>query len=112
VEQSSAVEPVAIAPAEPGAPLVTRLLFAPVDIVSRTVATRISAQVFASMWRVVDEADPPPRAEDRQRSVARLAIALAIEGACAAVVRGLLEQGSRRQFARVTGRWPSQPRKP
>jgi hypothetical protein len=112
VEQPSAAEPVAVVPAEPGAPLVTRLMFAPVHIVSRTVAPRISAQVFASVWRVVDDGDPPPRAEERQRSVARLAVALAIEGACAAVVRGLLEQGSRRQFARVTGRWPSRPRKP
>jgi hypothetical protein len=112
VEQSSANQPVVIAPRDPGAPLVMRLLYAPVHIASRRLAPRLSAQLFANVWRVVDDADPPPRAEERQPSVARLAVALAIEGACAAVVRGLLEQGSRRQFARLTGRWPTRPPKP
>ena len=32
--------------------------------------------------------------------------ALALEGACTAIVGGLLDQASRREFARLTGRWP------
>jgi hypothetical protein len=100
----------AAAPGENDVPLVTRLMFAPVHVASRRLASRLSAQLFASVWRAVDHSEAPPRAEDRQQSVARLAAALAIQGACAAVVRGLLEQGYRRQFARVTGRWPPRPR--
>jgi hypothetical protein len=104
-----AAEEAAVEPAENGVPLVMRLMFAPVDLASRRLASRLSAQLFASVWRAVDESEAPPRAEERQPSVARLAAALAIEGACTAVVRGLVEQGSRRQFARLTGRWPTRP---
>jgi len=92
---------------QPGAPLVVRLMYAPVRIVSRRVAPRLSSRLFASLWRLLDDSGPPPRPQDRQRSVAKLALALGLEGACAALVRGLLDQASRRQFARLTGRWPS-----
>jgi hypothetical protein len=111
VEQRSESEVVVRVPADPGAPLVTRLMFLPVKLLSRRVAPRVATEIFASMWRVVDDADPPPRADERQGSVTRLAIALALEGACSAVVRGLIDQASRRQFARVTGRWPAPPAK-
>ena len=90
-----------------GAPLVVRLMYAPVRIVSGRVAPRLSARLFTSLWRLVDDSGPPPRPQDCQGSVAKLALALGLEGACAALVRGLLDQASRRQFARLTGRWPS-----
>ena len=93
--------------AQPGAPVVVRLMYAPVRIVSRRVAPRLSSQLFASLWRLVDDSGPPPRPQDRQRSVVKLALALGLEGACAALVSGLLDQASRRQFAKLTGRWPS-----
>jgi hypothetical protein len=111
VEQRSDSEVALAEPAEPGAPLVTRLMFLPVQLVSRRVAPRVATELFASMWRVVDDGDSPPRADQRQGSVTRLAVALALEGACSAVVRGLIDQASRRQFARVTGRWPAPPAK-
>ena len=100
----------ALAPAgapQPGAPVMVRLMYAPVRIVSRRVAPRLSKRLFASLWRLVDDSEPPPRPQDRQRSVVKLALALGLEGACTALVRGLFDQASRRQFARLTGRWPS-----
>jgi hypothetical protein len=111
VERRSGSDLVVATPVEPGAPFVARLMFAPVRLVSRRLAPRLAAQLFATVWQAVDDA-PPPRAADRQRSVARLAAALALEGACTAVVRGMLDQLSRRQFARLTGRWPARPAKP
>src|ERR1700688_2272787 len=90
----------------PGTPIVTKVLFAPVKIVSKRIAPRLSTRLFEGLWRVIDEAAPPPRAEERQRSVAKLAFALALEGACTAIVGGLLDQASRRNFATLTGRWP------
>ena len=93
--------------AQPGAPVVVRLMYAPVRIVSGRVAPRLSSRLFASLWRLLDDSGPPPRPQDRQRSVAKLALALGLEGACVELVRGLLDHASRHQFARLTGRWPS-----
>ena len=79
----------ALAPAgapQPGAPVVVRLMYAPVRIVSRRVAPRLSSRLFASLWRLVDDSEPPPRPQDRQRSVVKLALALGLEGACVALV--------------------------
>jgi hypothetical protein len=95
---------------EPGAPLLARLLFAPVTLIVRRLAPRLSARLFERIWSLIGGADPPPRPEQPQRSVSRLAAALALEGACAALVGGLLDQVSRREFARLTGRWPSRRR--
>jgi len=111
VTQERSTELVARAEVERGAPLVTRLMFVPVKLLARRVAPRVAAAMFEGAWRVVDHTAPPPKPEERQPSVSRLALALALEGACMAVARGLLEQASRRQFARVTGRWPVRPAK-
>ncbi len=99
-------EPPAVAQLEPGTPVVTKLMFAPVKIVAKRIAPRVSGKVYRRLWSVIDDDAPPPRAEERQDSVAKLALALALEGACAAIVSGLLDQASRRKFARLTGRWP------
>lgn len=101
-----------VAPAEPRAPLVGRLMFAPVKLASRRIAPRLSTALFDGVWRLVDHSEPPLRTDEPQPSVPRLALALALEGACNAAVRGVLDQVSRREFARITGRWPGRVRKP
>jgi hypothetical protein len=98
---------VAIPDAQPGTPVVVRLMFVPVRLVSKRLAPRLSARLFDAIWRVIDSQEEPPRAEERQPSVTKLAVALALEGACTAIVGGLLDHVSRREFARLTGRWPS-----
>jgi hypothetical protein len=84
----------------------TKLMFAPVKLVARRAAPRLSARLFDRVWHALYDGSPPPRSEEPQPSVTKLGIALALEGACAAVVGGLVDQLSRRQFARLTGRWP------
>ncbi len=91
---------------EKAPPIVTRIMFAPVRIAEKRVAPRLAQRLFARIWSVIDPDDPPPRPEDREASVGKLALALALEGACAAIVSGLLDQAARRRFARLTGRWP------
>jgi hypothetical protein len=81
-------------------------MFAPVKLASRRLAPRLSSALFTRVWRLVDHSEPPLRTDERQASVGRLALALALEGACNAAVRGVLDQVSRREFARITGRWP------
>jgi hypothetical protein len=92
--------------ADQAAPIVTRIMFAPIRIAEKRIAPRLSRRVFARIWGVIDSDEPPPRPQERQDSVAKLALALALEGACAAIVGGLLDQAARRRFARMTGRWP------
>lgn len=99
----------AVVPAPAGEPrggIATKLLFAPVKLIAKRVAPRLSASLFQRVWGVVGKGAPPPRADDPQASVARLGLALALEGACRAMVGGVVDHISRRQFARLTGRWP------
>jgi Protein of unknown function (DUF4235) len=87
-------------------PLATKAMFAPVKIVAKRIAPRLSRRLYTRLWSVIDDDAPPPRPEERQDSVAKLALALALEGALGAIVSGLLDHASRRKFARMTGRWP------
>ena len=89
---------------QPGIPVVARLMFAPVRLVSRRLAPRLSTRLFQTIWRVIDDDADPPRAAERQPSLTKLAVALALEGACTAIVGGLLDHVTRREFARLTGR--------
>ncbi len=91
---------------DPAPPIATRIMFAPVRIAEKRIAPRLARRLFARIWSVIDSEEPPPRPEERQESVGKLALALALEGACAAIVGGLIDQAVRRRFARVTGRWP------
>jgi hypothetical protein len=93
--------------ADQAPPIATRIMFAPVRIAEKRIAPRLARRLFARIWSVIDSDEPPPRPEERQESVGKLALALALEGACAAIVGGLLDQAARRRFARLTGRWPS-----
>jgi len=102
----NAEEPPGAAPAEPSTPLATKAMFAPVKIVAKRIAPRLSRKLYTRLWRVIDDDAPPPRPEERQDSVTKLALALALEGALGAIVSGLLDHASRRKFARITGRWP------
>lgn len=98
-------------PAGPPTGFATKVLFAPVKLVSRRVAPRLSARVFKRVWGAIDNGAPPPRAEEPQGSVAKLGLALAVEGALTAIVSGLVDHVARREFARVTGRWPGRRKK-
>jgi hypothetical protein len=105
-QNSDVTEETQVAAPAPATPVVTKLMFAPVKIVAKRLAPRLSTKLYRRLWAVIDDEGSPPRPEERQASVAKLAFALALEGACAALVSGLLDQASRRKFARVTGRWP------
>jgi hypothetical protein len=92
-----------------GAPtggIATKLLYAPVKLATKRIAPRLSKSLFERVWRAVGRGAPPPRVEDPEASVPRLGLALALEGACKAIVNGLVDHVSRQQFARLTGRWP------
>ncbi|HEY1777362.1 MAG TPA: DUF4235 domain-containing protein [Solirubrobacteraceae bacterium] len=106
-------QPEAVAGTEPKAAdgaaaggIATKVLYAPVKITTKRIAPKLSKSLFERIWRAVGRGEPPPRAEDPEASLPRLGLALALEGACRAIVSGLVDHASRRQFARLTGRWP------
>ncbi len=86
-----------------------KLMFLPVSIGSGLLAGFIGKKAFELIWGVIDD-EQAPKAEHRQISLLKLAAALAIEGALFALIRGLVDHGSRQAFARATGSWPGEER--
>lgn len=85
------------------------LLFKPLGIISGLLAGMVARQIFEKSWAAFDEQGPPD-AEHREVSIPKLVIALALEGAIFALVRGLVDHAARRAFAGYTGAWPGEER--
>ena len=85
----------------------SRLLFAPISIVSGLIAGLLGKKLFEVAWGAFDD-EEPPEPEHREISWVRLVLALAIEGAIFAAVRGLVDRGMRVGFERATGEWPGE----
>ena len=90
-----------------GQPSDMKLAFLPISILGGILAGFIGRKVFDAIWSRVDE-EEPPHPDHREVSLAKLAIALAIEGAIFRLVKGLFDHGARRGFARMTGEWPGE----
>ena len=86
-----------------------KVMFLPVSIASGLLAGFIGKKTFELLWGVIDD-EEAPKAEHRDISLAKLGAALAIEGALFALIRGLVDHGSRHAFARATGSWPGEER--
>jgi hypothetical protein len=86
-----------------------KLMFLPVSIGSGLLAGLIGKKLFQGIWGVIDD-EEAPKAEHRYISFPKLIAALAIEGALFALIRGLVDHGSRQAFTRVTGSWPGEER--
>jgi hypothetical protein len=84
-----------------------KILFIPFSIVGGLIAGFIGKKVFDLAWGLVDE-EEPPEPEHRDVSWAKLATALALEGAIFRATRGLADRGSRLGFYRMTGSWPGE----
>jgi hypothetical protein len=82
-----------------------KLLFLPFSIVGGLIAGFLSKKLFEQVWGVIDK-EEPPEAKYRDVPLAKLAAALALEGAIFRMVRGLADHGARRTFSKATGAWP------
>jgi len=84
-----------------------KLLFLPVSILGGLIAGFLSKKLFAVMWGLIDDQEPPDpkqRVLDRRKLVA----ALVLEGAIFRLVRGASDHHTRHGFARITGTWPGE----
>jgi hypothetical protein len=82
-----------------------KFAFLPFSIGSGLIAGFIAKKVFAAVWGVIDDQDPP-KPEHRDVELAKLAAAVALEGLVFSLTRAMVDHGSRRAFERFTGSWP------
>ena len=82
-----------------------KFLFLPFSILSGLIAGFLSKKIFDGLWRLVDD-EEAPEAEHKEISIAKLTMALAIQGAIFRAVRGLVDHSARRGFYNLTGSWP------
>ena len=82
-----------------------KFLFLPFSLAIGFLAGMIAKKSFEQVWGLIDDQEPPD-AEHREVSYVKLVAALAIEGAIFRLVKGLVDHGTRRTFARATGAWP------
>ena len=86
-----------------------KFLFMPVSIAGGLLGGIIGKKIFEAIWGVIDDEEPPD-AKHREIQLGKLAIALMLEGAIFKIVRGFVDHGTRRAFARSTGSWPGEER--
>jgi hypothetical protein len=84
-----------------------KLIFAPIGIVLGLVAGSLGKKVFEKLWGLIDD-EEPPRPEYREIQWPKLIGALVVEGAIFRLVKGLVDHGTRRAFAGLTGSWPGE----
>jgi hypothetical protein len=90
-----------------GTSIGVKVAFVPISILGGLLAGFLGQKVFDAIWGKVDQHEPP-QPEHREVSLAKLAIALIIEGAIFRLVKGLFDHAARRGFARMTGAWPGE----
>ena len=84
-----------------------KLVYLPIGILSGLLAGLIAKKIFEQLWGVIEDREPP-EAKHRGIEYPKLVAALLLEGAIFRVVRGLVDHGARRGFARLTGAWPGE----
>jgi hypothetical protein len=84
---------------------VSKLAFTPFSIGAGLVAGLIAKKTFALLWGVIDDQEAP-RPEHRDVDYRKLLLAVAIEGLIFALVKGMVDHGSRHAFEKATGAWP------
>jgi Protein of unknown function (DUF4235) len=84
-----------------------KFAFVPVTVAGGLLAGLVSKKIFEQLWGLVDEEEPPD-AKHRHIDYRKLVAALLVEGAIFRLMRGFVDHGSRRGFARLTGTWPGE----
>jgi hypothetical protein len=84
-----------------------KFLFLPISVTLGLLAGLVAKKAFDQVWGLIDDEEPPnPR--HREFAWPKLVAALVMEGAIFRLVKGLVDHGARRSFARATGFWPGQ----
>jgi len=86
-----------------------RLLYKPLAIVGRGIASRAGRSAFRGLWSRIDEHEPPqPTAGDA--GLAKVVGAAVLEAATMAAFAALADRASAQAFHHLFGVWPGQRR--
>jgi hypothetical protein len=84
-------------------------VFTPLGIVLGLAGGQLAKKIFDFVWGQFDD-EEAPRPKHRDIPLAKMLIALLIEGAIFRLIRGLVDHGSRHAWRGVTGTWPGEER--
>jgi hypothetical protein len=84
-------------------------VFTPLGLILGLAGGQLAKKIFDAIWGVIDD-EEAPRPKHRDVPLAKMLVALLIEGAIARLIRGLIDHGARHGWSRVTGSWPGEER--
>jgi hypothetical protein len=84
-----------------------KLLFTPLSILGGLAAGAVGKKIFDLVWGLVDD-EEAPEPKHRDLPLAKLVLALVVQGAIFRLVRGMADHGMRHGYARLTGAWPGE----
>jgi hypothetical protein len=84
-----------------------KLLFTPLSILGGLVAGALGKKLFDALWGLIDD-EEAPEPKHRDLPLAKLVLALVVQGAIFRLVRGMADHGMRHGYARLTGSWPGE----
>jgi hypothetical protein len=84
-------------------------IFTPIGLVLGLAGGQLAKKLFDLVWSLFDD-EEAPRPKHREIPLAKMLVALLIEGAIARLVRGLIDHGARHGWAQLTGAWPGEER--
>jgi hypothetical protein len=84
-------------------------VFTPLGLIFGLAGGQLAKKLFDAVWGAIDD-EEAPRPKHRDVPLAKMLLALMIEGAIARLVRGLIDHGARHGWAQLTGRWPGEER--
>jgi hypothetical protein len=85
----------------------TRIIFAPLGIVSGILAGLIGKTLFEFLWGRIDEEEAPEPSHLRT-TWPKVLLAAGMEGAIFRATRAATDRGARLVFYRATGSWPGE----
>jgi Protein of unknown function (DUF4235) len=86
-----------------------KAIFTPLGLILGLAGGQLAKTIFDFVWGLVDD-EEAPRPKHRDVPLAKMLIALLIEGAIARLVRGLIDHGARHGWRHLTGQWPGEER--
>jgi H+/Cl- antiporter ClcA len=85
----------------------TRILFAPLGIITGIIAGLIGKNLFEFVWGRIDDQEAPEPSH-LKTTWPKVVLAAGIEGAIFRATRAATDRGARIAFLRLTGSWPGE----